>query len=118
MTPLKVSIAKDDDRGFLERRNGAWELREPTGSFEIPDSVQAVVAARIDLLEPREKAALQAAAVIGRVFWTEPVARLAGGEDPNWRLLEDRDFIRHRSGSSMAGTAEYAFKHALTREVA
>ncbi len=111
-------IATLIDRGFLERRDGGWQLRELPGSFEIPDSIQAVAAARIDLLDPREKAALQAAAVIGRIFWTEPVGELAGGEEPDWRLLEDRDFVRHRSGSSMARMAEYAFKHALTREVA
>src|SRR5207249_2742374 len=64
-----------------------------------------------------EKAALQAAAVVGRVFWTGPVYDLV--EDrPDLRTLEDRDFIRRQSGSSLEGEREFAFKHAITREVA
>jgi class 3 adenylate cyclase len=85
---------------------------------KIPDSVQALLAARIDALGPDEKAALQAASVIGRVFWAGPVRELLGGGQPDWATLEERDFIRRRSGSSMAGESEYLFKHALTREVA
>ena len=86
--------------------------------FVVPDTVQAVLAARIDLLEPAEKAALQAAAVIGRTFWSGPVYELLEGVEPDLRLLEERDFIRHRSGSSIAGEREFVIKHALTREVA
>jgi class 3 adenylate cyclase len=106
------------DRGVLTRRDGGWTVGELPGDLTVPDSVQAVLAARIDLLEPTEKAALQAAAVIGRIFWAGPVRELLGGEEPNFDLLEERDFIRHRSGSSIAGEREYAIKHALTREVA
>ena len=105
------------DRGVLERRNGGWSCADLPSGFEIPDTVQAVLAARIDLLPPAEKAALQAAAVIGRVFWTGPVYELVGGM-PDFELLAERDFVRRRSGSSLPGEREYAIKHALTREVA
>ena len=84
----------------------------------IPDSIQAVLAARIDLLAPTEKAALQAAAVIGRSFWHGPVRALLDGRSPDFALLESRDFIRRRTDSSLAGEREFAFKHALTRDVA
>lgn len=106
------------DRGLLERSNGSWTARELPEGFEIPDSVQAVLAARIDLLPAVEKAALQAAAVIGRTFWVGPVRELLDGAEPDFGLLEERDFIRRRSGSSMLGEREFAIKHALTREVA
>ena len=56
--------------------------------------------------------------MIGRVFWTGPVYELVGNLSPDLHLLETRDFIRQRSGSSLAGEVEYAFKHTLTREVA
>src|SRR5919201_5143670 len=105
------------DRGVLARRNGGWSCAELPPDFEIPDTVQAVLAARIDLLPPAEKAALQAAAVIGRVFWSGPVYELVGGM-PDFELLSERDFIRRRSGSSLPDEREYAIKHALTREVA
>jgi class 3 adenylate cyclase len=106
------------DQGVLERRNGGWTVTALAEDLVVPDTVQAVLAARIDLLEPAEKAALQAAAVIGRTFWSGPVYELLEGLQPDLRLLEERDFIRHRSGSSIVGEREFAIKHALTREVA
>jgi hypothetical protein len=105
------------DRGVLARRNGDWLCTEIPAGFEVPDTVHAVLAARIDLLPAAEKEALQAAAVIGRVFWTGPVYELVGGM-PDFDLLAKRDFIRRRPGSSLPGEREYAIKHALTREVA
>jgi class 3 adenylate cyclase len=105
------------DRRVLRRQNGGWTCAELPEGFEVPDTVQAVLAARIDLLPAAEKAALQAAAVIGRVFWTGPVYELVGGA-PDFDLLAERDFVRRRAGSSLSGEREYAIKHALTREVA
>src|SRR5439155_22765975 len=69
-------------------------------------------------LEPAEKAALHAASVIGRTFWSGPVYELAGGAAPDLRILEERDFVRQRIGSSIEGEREYVIKHAVTREVA
>jgi len=105
------------DRGVLEHRNGEWVCTQTATDFDVPDSVHAVLAARIDLLPAAEKEALQAAAVIGRVFWTGPVYELVGGM-PDFDLLAERDFIRRRSATSLPGEREYAIKHALTREVA
>ena len=105
------------DRGLLARENGHWTAIESASEFDVPDSVQALLAARIDLLDHADKEALQTASVIGRVFWTGPVYELLAGE-PDFRALEERDFIRLRSGSSIPGQREYAIKHALTREVA
>jgi class 3 adenylate cyclase/tetratricopeptide (TPR) repeat protein len=82
----------------------------------IPDSLRALIASRIDLLPPREKAALQAAAVMGRAFWPSSVREILGTA-PDFHTLEQRDFIR-RSGSAVDGEREFVFKHALTREVA
>ena len=106
------------DAGVLERTDDGWRANDLPPGFDVPDSVQAVLAARIDLLEEAEKAALQAASVIGRVFWTSPVYELVAGLSPDLHLLETRDFIRQRHGSSLANEVEYVFKHALTREVA
>jgi class 3 adenylate cyclase len=107
------------DRGVVQRRDGVWELAAELDELSMPDSVRGVLAARIDLLDPPRKAALQAAAVIGRVFWQGAVrALLESQSDVDLRELEERDFVRRRAGSSMAGEREYAIKHALTREVA
>ena len=111
-------IATFLDRGILQRQNGSWAFGVlPTG-FTIPDSVHAVLASRIDLLPDVEKAALQAAAVIGRTFWTGPTYELLGGGRPEMRLLEEREFVRRVAGSSIPGEREYVFQHALTRDVA
>ncbi len=107
-----------NDRGVMTRDNGSWAFGELPAGFSVPDSVQAVLAARIDLLPDAEKAALQAASVIGRTFWTGPVYELVAGESPDIGLLEEREFVRRRAGSSLAGEREYVIKHALTREVA
>ena len=106
------------DAGVLRRTNGSWQTVEVPAGFQIPDSIQAVLAARIDLLAEAEKAALQAAAVIGRAFWTGPVYELTEGLEPDLNVLESRDFIRRRSSSTLEDEVEYGFKHALTRDVA
>ncbi|HEX9635261.1 MAG TPA: AAA family ATPase, partial [Candidatus Limnocylindria bacterium] len=111
-------IATFVDRGVLQRQNGSWAFGQLPAGFTIPDSVQAVLAARIDLLPDAEKQALQAAAVIGRTFWTGPMYELVGGERPDIGVLEDREFVRRRPTSTLPGEREYTIKHALTREVA
>ena len=106
------------DHHVLERSNGSWAVRDLPSRFAIPDSVHALVAARLDLLPALEKAALQAAAVTGRIFWATAVSTLLDGAEADFGLLEDRDFIRRRAGSSRAEDVEYVIKHALIREVA
>jgi class 3 adenylate cyclase len=76
----------------------------------VPDTVQALLAERIDLLAPAEKAALQAAAVIGRTFGADAVRELISDE-PRFDMLAERGFVR-------AAATELVFAHALTREVA
>jgi class 3 adenylate cyclase len=105
------------DSGVLAKRDDRWEVAVLPERLSMPDSVRGVLAARIDLLPPREKAALQAASVVGRVFWEAPVRELID-DDADFALLEERDFIRRRSSSRFEGDREHAIKHALTREAA
>ena len=98
------------DRGLLERRDGGWSLRDAAVDLGIPDSVQGVLAARIDLLPAEAKAALQAASVIGRSFTPGGLAALTGSS-AEVRTLVERGFVRPTQ-------PELVFKHALTRDVA
>jgi class 3 adenylate cyclase len=111
-------IATLADRGVLVRQNAGWSFGELPPGFSVPDTVQAVLAARIDLLPRVEKAALQTASVIGRVFWSGPVCELVEGADPQFSLLGERDFVHRHARSSIEGQREYVIKHALTRGVA
>jgi class 3 adenylate cyclase len=108
------------DEGLLRQEDGRWTADGHGLHHEIPDDVQAVILARIDLLSPIEKRALQQAAVVGRTFWSGGVQELTGGEDlePTLRTLQQKEFINERVTSSIAGEVEYHFKHILIRDVA
>jgi class 3 adenylate cyclase/tetratricopeptide (TPR) repeat protein/Arc/MetJ family transcription regulator len=86
----------------------------------IPDSIQALIAARIDTLDPDDKRLLQRAALVGRVFWRgaldalSPDVDVAAGLD---RLLE-REFAAPEAQSSITGERAFRFTHGLIREVA
>jgi class 3 adenylate cyclase/tetratricopeptide (TPR) repeat protein len=92
------------------------------GGAQIPDTVQAALAARIDLLPNDEKRALQAAAVVGRVFWPGAVSEVATLEpeaiEEVLDRLQDRDLIVGRLSSTMSRQRELIFRHALVRDVA
>jgi DNA-binding SARP family transcriptional activator len=89
------------------------------GSGTLPDTLHALLAARVDALPVPEKRLLQAASVVGRVFWVEPLRGGLGYDlaDPI-AALENRGLVLARPASSLAGQAEFAFKHALLRDVA
>jgi tetratricopeptide (TPR) repeat protein len=83
---------------------------------ELPDTVQALIAARLDALPDAEKELLQSASVIGKVFWVGALGEQATQE--RLAALERKDFIRRERRSSVADETEYAFRHVLTRDVA
>jgi class 3 adenylate cyclase/tetratricopeptide (TPR) repeat protein len=114
---LEELLAALTEQGALGA-DGRFDRERFQDATVVPESVQALLAARIDQLPPSEKAALQAASVIGRAFWPAAVRELADGGDPDLHLLEQRGFVRRLSGSSLQGESEFVFKHALTREVA
>jgi class 3 adenylate cyclase/tetratricopeptide (TPR) repeat protein len=87
----------------------------------IPDTLQALIAARIDRLAPDAKALLQRAAVIGRVFWQGAIEWLSPELDTLEQQLDDlrlREFVLDEPRSSIRGETAYKFKHVLIREVA
>ena len=88
--------------------------------LELPDSVQGLIAARLDSLTRAEKELLQDAAVLGKVFW--PGALTAGRDasalDDAIRGLERKEFVRRERRSSVEGELQYAFRHVLVRDVA
>ena len=81
----------------------------------LPETVQGLIAARIDGLPAAEKALLQDASVLGKVFWP---GALEGSSGDLLHALERREFIRRDRRSAVAGETQYAFLHLLVRDVA
>ena len=109
------------NRGFLQREDDAWRF-EGSDDFPLPETVQGIVAARLDSLSPAEKALVQGAAVLGKVFWAGAVAAVGGSErgavEEHLRALGRKEFIRRERRSSVAGEDQYIFLHVLVRDVA
>jgi class 3 adenylate cyclase len=87
----------------------------PAGDLPLPETVQGLIAARIDALAPAEKALLQDASVIGKVFWP---GAIEGADEAVLHALERKEFVRRERRSAIAGETQYAFLHALVRDVA
>jgi class 3 adenylate cyclase/tetratricopeptide (TPR) repeat protein len=110
------------DRGVLRFGDGRWQLARPVEEVEIPGSIHAVLAARLDGLPAAEKRAAQNAAVVGRIFWDALISHLsrqgtsATGEV--LRRLRVKELVVPRQPSSLAGAAEFGFRHVLIRDVA
>jgi class 3 adenylate cyclase/tetratricopeptide (TPR) repeat protein len=107
------------ESGQLEGERGAYRLVTPVESLEVPPSVKAVLAARIDRLSERQKQVLQTASVVGKEF-AEPILREAI-ELPDTDLrealaaLKAAEFVYE---AALYPVEEFAFKHPLTQEVA
>ena len=88
----------------------------------LPETVQGVLAARLDALEPFERRLVQQAAVVGRTFWEGSLAPLAQaeGRDLGRALsgLQEKDILAPVPEGRLEGERELAFKHVLIRDVA
>ncbi|CAN5167977.1 hypothetical protein BH09ACT13_BH09ACT13_07160 [soil metagenome] len=98
-------------------------MLDERGSAEgLPETVQGLIAARIDGLPPEEKSLLQNAAVLGKLFWVGAAVALTAVErwaaEERMHALERKEFVRRERRSSVAGEVEYAFRHLLVRDVA
>jgi len=105
--------------GTLEGERGAYRLVRPVADTVVPASVQTVLAARIDRLDPRAKRLLQAASVAGKEVGDRTLARIAGEDsealEPSLHELIDAGFLYE---AELYPERVLAFRHPLTREVA
>ena len=109
------------DRDLIVQRGRSWELH-PGASVPLPESITALLAARLDTLTPETKSILSDAAVIGKVFWAGAIAHM-GGRDvaaviEALRELSRKELVRANRRSSIEDEAEYSFWHILARDVA
>ena len=129
---LQWLLRREPETSLIKRASGnplfAHELArmsdraDAEGSAGIPASLQAVIAARLDALDPDVKSVAADASVVGEVFWSGAVAAMGGLTDDEvetqLQRLVANDVARRRRSSSVAGQGEYGFLHGLVRDVA
>jgi predicted ATPase len=105
---------------FIEELAASLAEKSTAEAQDLPTSIRAIVAARLDALPPDERSLLIDAAVVGRVFWRGALSGIAPREGLSILLgsLEERDLIRREAVSRIRGDQQFAFKHVLIREVA
>jgi tetratricopeptide (TPR) repeat protein len=105
------------DRDLLDEHG---RLRSDS-DVAVPDSIQALIAARLDTLPPARKQLLQDAAVVGKVFWAGAIAAMGGRPSDEVEValheLSRKELVRPSRQTSMAGETEYGFWHVLVRDV-
>lgn len=114
------------DAGMIEIIEAGWEV-DSTSSLvaKTPPTLTALLQARLDSLTPSERAVLQRASVVGRVFWSTAIAfdeppRGDGGNrgvDSDLELLTRREMIVHHFSSAFRDADEFSFSHNLIRDV-
>jgi class 3 adenylate cyclase/tetratricopeptide (TPR) repeat protein len=116
---LEESVRALVETGVLVGEGGAYRLTKPLESMQVPATVHAVLAARIDRLPPEEKRLLQTAAVIGTEVPFALLQAIAELSEEELRRglghLQAAEFLYE---TSLFPELEYTFKHALTHEVA
>jgi class 3 adenylate cyclase/tetratricopeptide (TPR) repeat protein len=121
-------LPADTQAVLLERAGGNplyaeqfAELYAERGSADdlpLPETLQGIIAARLDGLGADEKALMLDAAVVGKVFWTGSLGRDEHEVVGTLHSLERKGFVRRQRRSSVDGQSELAFAHALVRDVA
>jgi len=116
---LEESVRTLVETGVLSGERGAYCLAQPLDTLQIPATVQALLAARIDRLAPEDKRLLQTAAVIGtEVPWSLLQAIADTSEEALYRSLGQLQTAEFLYETSLFPEHAYTFKHALTHEVA
>jgi tetratricopeptide (TPR) repeat protein len=116
---LEESVRTLVETGVLSGERGAYRLDQPLDSLQVPATVQALLAARIDRLLPEDKRLLQTAAVIGtEVPWPLLQAIADTADEALYRSLAQLQATEFLYETSLFPEPVYTFKHALTHEVA
>ena len=106
------------ENGSIQRTGDQYVLSKKPSDLQVPDTIQGIIAARIDRLEENLKRIMQVASVIGREFAFRILQAISDmREDLKSQLLnlQGLEFIYEKS---LFPELEYVFKHALTQEVA
>ena len=110
------------DSGMIVRSKDRWLATAELGDLVVPASVQAILASRLERLNPDERAVIQRAAVVGREFYRDALEHLAA--DATWletehhlRSLVSKQLVRPVA-PELGGSDTFQFSHLLVRDVA
>ena len=116
---LEESVRALVETGVLAGERGAYRLAWPVEAIDVPATVQAILAARIDRLPAEEKRLLQAASVVGKDIPLDLLRVVADYGEPDFsRLIARLTAAEFLDEASLFPDRVYTFKHALTHEVA
>jgi predicted ATPase/class 3 adenylate cyclase len=110
------------DRGILVRENGAFRLEGSVETLEVPESLQALIAARLDGLEPGERRLLQDASVLGRTFALQGLVAITGLPEaevsPLLGSLVRKEVLSISIDPLLSDRGQYGFLQDLVKKVA
>jgi class 3 adenylate cyclase/tetratricopeptide (TPR) repeat protein len=110
------------DDGVLAREGGQWVSSSDLAEIAVPPTIQALLAARLDLLGAKERAVIEAASVAGLVFPEDALRELVSGEiaeriEPLLTSLTRKHLIHHEP-KTLGSDDRYRFDHVLIRDAA
>jgi len=109
------------DRGLLVQEGPAYRLTGPVEALEVPETLHALIAARLDGLSAEERRLLQDAAVLGKTFTQDALAALAGADveiEPLLTALARKEVLGVQADPRSPEHGQYGFLQDLVRHVA
>jgi len=106
------------ENGSIQREQNQCFLAIEPKDIQIPDTIQGIIAARMDRLEENLKRTIQVASVIGRDFAFRILQTITGMREELKSYLLNLQRLEFIYEKSFFPELEYVFKHALTQEVA
>jgi class 3 adenylate cyclase/tetratricopeptide (TPR) repeat protein len=106
------------ENGSIQKKNHQYVLSSKASDIQVPDTIQGIIAARMDRLEDNLKRTMQVASVIGRDFAFRILQTITGMREELKSYLLNLQGLEFIYEKSLFPELEYIFKHALTQEVA
>ncbi|HKU56694.1 MAG TPA: AAA family ATPase [Gaiellaceae bacterium] len=120
----QAALPAETQQALLERAGGnplyaeqfarLYTERGSADDLPLPETVQGLIAARLDGLSPEEKRIVQDASVYGKVFWAGAV----DADEDALHSLDRKGILRRERRSAVGGETQYVFRHVLVRDVA
>ena len=113
------------DDGVIRKGDEEWTIdMSQFSEMRIPQTLTGLLQSRLDAIDPAQRALMQRASVVGRVFWESAATYLSQQDGVQTATtvdllegLREREMVLKREDSNFEGTAEYVFRHAILRDV-